>query len=209
MNISEEVVLIKDFKKGNLKAFELLVLNYQQKIYNFALFFSEDQKRALEMCENIFCDCFNNIKKYNKETPFLLWLYKIAIKKYVRIDEKLIENLSNDINKKQTDDKEDLMSQIRINTNLLGPEDHDLRVAFTNAIIYCINKLDKHLKLFVVLKDFQNLSYTQIAGILNVESNIVKVAVIDARKKFEAVITKNKDLFLTKKIKLAGELIYE
>ena len=199
MNISEEVVLIKDSKKGNLKAFELLVLNYQQKIYNFALFFSEDQKVALEMCEDIFFDCFNNMKKYHKETPFLLWLYKIAIKKYVSIDGKLIGNLSNDINKTQTDDKEDLMSQIRISTNLLGPDEHDLRVAFTNAIIFCINKLDKHSKLFVVLKDFQNLSYTEIAETLNVESSIVKLAVIDARKKFEAVITKNKDLFLTKK----------
>ena len=198
MNKSEEIVLIKDSKRGNLKAFELLILNYQQKLYSFVLFFSDDQKRALEISEDIFCECFVNIKKYKIETSFLQWLYKIAIKKFVNIDEKFIRNLGTRITNTQTDYKESLMSQISISTNSLGTDDADLRGNFTNAIIYCISKLDKHAKLFVVLKDFQNLSYTEIAEILNVEPNRVKIAVIDARNKFESVVIKNKELFLLK-----------
>jgi RNA polymerase sigma-70 factor (ECF subfamily) len=75
----EDKDLIKQCKAGNKKAFEVLLVKYQQKIFNQCYFLlNQNKEEAEDAAQAVFINVYNNISSFKGDSKFSTWLYKIT-----------------------------------------------------------------------------------------------------------------------------------
>jgi RNA polymerase sigma-70 factor (ECF subfamily) len=75
----EDKDLIKQCKSGNKKAFEVLLVKYQQKIFNQCYFLlNQNKEEAEDAAQAVFINIYNNISSFKGDSKFSTWLYKIT-----------------------------------------------------------------------------------------------------------------------------------
>ena len=69
---------IRRFLGGEKAAFELLVTEYQQRIYNFALRMVQNPEDAADLTQEIFILVLRKLRTFRGDSKFSTWLYSIA-----------------------------------------------------------------------------------------------------------------------------------
>lgn len=70
--------LIKDYFRGDEKAFEVLIKRYLKPIYGFVYRFVGDGGRAEDITQDVFVKVWRNLKKFNQDKKFKTWIFAIA-----------------------------------------------------------------------------------------------------------------------------------
>lgn len=78
MTSSKELILIRELRKGNAKAYELLFKEYNRKLYNFSMYFLKDQEDAKGVVQEVFLKVWYNRHGLNPEKSFGGYLFRIA-----------------------------------------------------------------------------------------------------------------------------------
>ena len=71
--------LVARVQKGEKKAFDILVLKYQQKITNLISRYIRDPHEVLDVTQEAFIKAYRAIPKFRGDSAFYTWLYRIAI----------------------------------------------------------------------------------------------------------------------------------
>ena len=91
MDQRSDLELIREFKNGNEKAYNVLVLRYQEKIYWVVRRLLPDHDEADDVVQDVFVKVYRSLNSFKGDSSFYTWLYIIA------------ENLSlNEIRRKKT-----------------------------------------------------------------------------------------------------------
>ncbi|NOG44496.1 MAG: sigma-70 family RNA polymerase sigma factor [Calditrichaeota bacterium] len=178
--MSETEILLR-CKKGDKHAFGILVNLYKKRAYFSALGFVHDRDRALDLSQEAFVKVWQSIKKIDPDRKFFTWYYTI------------LKNVClNDLRKKTNqprpysefidfDPEEIKDSTVDISKTL---ENDELKKLIWDAI----NKLNKNEKEILLLREFQDLSYTEISEVLNCPQGTVMSRLYSARKTLKSKI---------------------
>ena len=79
MDQRSDLELIREFKDGNEKAFNVLVLRYQEKIYWVVRRLLPDHDEADDVVQDIFIKVYRSLNSFKGDSSFYTWLYRIAI----------------------------------------------------------------------------------------------------------------------------------
>ena len=192
MTLSEadrgDAILAVKVQKGDREAFGELVENFQARIYSFCYQFFRDRDIAAEMAQETFLRAYRYIKKYDPKKKFSTWIYSIA--RNICIDEKRKMDRSrtvpiddvNPANIQSSQQSRHLKNPSQISTHL---ED---RMLLENAIA----RLPDKYKAAIILCYFQELPYQEIADVLGLSLNLVKVRIFRAKKQLLEIL-KEKD----------------
>ncbi|MCB1753858.1 MAG: sigma-70 family RNA polymerase sigma factor, partial [Gammaproteobacteria bacterium] len=71
--------LVSRVQRGDKRAFDLLVLKYQQKIINLVSRYIRDQSETLDVTQEAFIKAYRALPNFRGESAFYTWLYRIAI----------------------------------------------------------------------------------------------------------------------------------
>jgi RNA polymerase sigma-70 factor (ECF subfamily) len=71
--------LVARVQRGDKKAFDLLVLKYQQKIANLVSRYIRDPHEVMDVTQEAFIKAYRAIPNFRGESAFYTWLYRIAI----------------------------------------------------------------------------------------------------------------------------------
>ena len=74
----DEKDFIQSAKKGNLDAFNSLVLTYQDRVYNLAYYALSDAQAAENTTQKAFISAFHKIRQV-RGRPFQVWLLRIVV----------------------------------------------------------------------------------------------------------------------------------
>jgi RNA polymerase sigma-70 factor, ECF subfamily len=74
----DEAELIERAKKGDTRAFGVLVERYQRRVVGVALAVVHNQDDAIELAQETFVRAFENVGKFELRSSFSTWLYRIA-----------------------------------------------------------------------------------------------------------------------------------
>jgi len=74
-----EKELVKKAQSGDFEAFNRLIENYKNKIYQLAMKLSKDRHDAEDILQETFLKAVDNIDKFRGESSFGTWLYAIAV----------------------------------------------------------------------------------------------------------------------------------
>lgn len=70
--------LLKEYQKGDRKAFEFLVKSYLQPIYNFVCRFVGGAHNAEDITQEVFVKVWKNAKRFDPSKSFKTWIFHIA-----------------------------------------------------------------------------------------------------------------------------------
>jgi RNA polymerase sigma-70 factor (ECF subfamily) len=173
----DEQALILTARRGNLDAFNALVLRYQDSVYTLAYRIMGDSHSAADVVQEAFILAYRRLDSY-RGGSFRSWLLRIAtntaydeLRRRKRRPATSFEELPG----AETDDGSPLSGDTP------NPEHVVLQGELQRAIQNCINALGDDQRLVLVLSDVEGLSYQEIADHLAVQLGTVKSRLSRAR----------------------------
>ena len=177
--VDDDVELVSRCLNAERKAFESIVDKYQKIVFNVALRIINDSDDAEDVTQSVFIKVFENLSKYNPQYKFFSWLYRIALNEAINFQNqrRYHEALeSNDVPDKDT------------------PENVFTKTEILQSVENAIMKLDIDYRVVIVLRHFQELSYTEISKILDIPEKTVKSRLFTARQILKDILLKNQAL---------------
>lgn len=173
---------IEKAKKGDQFAFTFLLDHYWNEVYGFMLKRTENETDAEDITIETFSKAFDKIATYNPEFQFNTWL--IAIAKNVHIDllRKKKSSLFFDIT-----DEEDYQAYNVADTTP-SAEDKLITEQNLSQLLQYIKELKPHYQEVIQLRYFQELSYQEIADLLDEPLSNVKIKLLRAKRLLAEII---------------------
>jgi RNA polymerase sigma-70 factor (ECF subfamily) len=185
--------LIELLKKRDERAFELFVRKFQNMVFSLALRFLGNYQEAEDITQEIFITVFKQIDTFRGESSVSTWLYRISVNH--------CKNRMKYLSRRQTVRERDSAEQSQVQNRESGflsskPDRPDLvlEARETESMINsALEGLDEDHKTILLLRELENLSYSQIAEIMQLEEGTVKSKLHRARASFFAHFKKLKE----------------
>jgi RNA polymerase sigma-70 factor (ECF subfamily) len=162
-----EKELIEKAKSGDIKSFEKLVKRYKDKIYSIAGYICLGAPSETDdVYQETFITAFKKIKKFNGNSKFSTWLYRIAA-----------NNCWMKFRKRK---KESLVSLDDIK-NISDHQDH-LKKELSREVLKALEQLPLNYRMAVTLVDMENMSMNEAANVLKISVGALKSRLFRARK---------------------------
>jgi len=171
--------LVERVQRGDKTAFDLLVRKYQYRLAKLVSRYVSDRTEVEDVTQEAFIKAYRALKGFRGESAFYTWLYRIAIntaKNYLvsmgrrpprsDIDAEEAEGLTNGTELRE------------INT----PESSMLRDEIAETVRQTIETLPEDLRTAITLREFDGLSYDEIASIMDCPIGTVRSRIFRARE---------------------------
>lgn len=203
MEKNDEKRLVNKAKKGNIAAFEELIITHETRIYNIAYRMFNNEEDAKDLSQEIFIKVFENIRKFKGNSSFSTWLYRIATN--LCIDElrrrKGKETYSID---EEIETDEGNMKREYSDTNP-NPEEIAMKKEEKHHIDNAINNLSEDHKAAIILRDLQGFEYNEISKILGCSLGTVKSRISRARIQLRELLIKQEPFEYKNRLKSRKE----
>ena len=77
--MENDINIINLVKKGDVRAFDILVVKYQDRLVYSVFKFCKDFELSQDIAQEAFVKAFRNIDKFRGDSSFYTWIYRIAI----------------------------------------------------------------------------------------------------------------------------------
>lgn len=176
--LSEEDEIKK--AKKNLKDFNVLYDRYYVRIFQYVYQRVQTEAQAADITSDTFIKAMENLKSYKfMGVPFASWLFKIA-RNEVYLQHK----------------KDSKIRQVNFKTNdilIIAEEIEETGVDKTEILIAAIKQLNSEQTDLIEMKYFEKRSYAEMASILDLTENNVKVKTFRVVQKLKTFIHPNKN----------------
>jgi RNA polymerase sigma-70 factor (ECF subfamily) len=167
-----DVQLMLNAGEGNLQSFEELVLKHQKAVLNAAYRYTGNPSVAEELTQDVFVRVFRAAKSYRPEARFSTWLFTIV--RNVCMNYKMREGKQDH----QMDAENDLAE---ISQSQENPEQRAIRRELEEKIQKAIMSLPESLRMPLILSQFHQMPYEEVAKVLELSVAAVKVRIHRAR----------------------------
>lgn len=173
MNEKTDNDLVNEILEGKTENFKELILRYQKPVFNLVIKMVRNYDEAKDITQNIFIKAYYNLSTYNFNHKFFSWLYRIGVN----------ESLNFINNRKQYDEfYEENFKSDKSPAEILEKNEESVKIQ--NAI----EMLKEEYRTLIILKHFQELSYEEIAEVVNIPVNKVKSRLFTARNLLKEII---------------------
>jgi RNA polymerase sigma-70 factor, ECF subfamily len=167
--------LVELLKEGDNYAFITLYNRYKRQIYVFCLRMVNDNDAAMDIVQDVFLKVYEKNHTIKNPASFKSWIYTIARNSCLtflsrsknsvgftyEIENKCQETPANDYDKQENEE----------------------------IVKNSLNKLKSEYREIIILKDYLDYSYQEIAEILDLKNGAVKSRLFKARKKIYELIS--------------------
>jgi len=175
--LDEELVL--RVQRGDKSAFDYLVIKYQHRIIQLVNRYIKDPSEAQDVAQEAFIKAYRALADFRGEAAFFTWLYRIAIntaKNYLLSRSRRSANYQVDIQ-----DAEALENAPQLQ-GLETPERELLNQEIIDAINASIEELPEDMRTAIVLREFEGMSYEEIAEAMDCPVGTVRSRIFRARE---------------------------
>ena len=176
---ADEISIIKQVLGGDADAFEHIVKKYEKKVYNLALRYLKNRDDALDLSQEVFIQVYNNLAQFRGDSQFSTWIYRVTYNKCVdmlRKTQKLRRNVVMSTDDENFFETRDCRASIE--------EDYEGRETLV-TVMKIIDTLPSEQRDVVILRYIKDLSYSQIADVLEIAEGTVKSRLNRARLKIK------------------------
>lgn len=176
--------LIEAFKKGDQEAFAQLITKYKQTVFRAIYSLVPRQAEADDLAQEVFLQVYDSIDSYKYKSAFSTWLYRITVNKcYYELRKKkrhvsLEAELSDTAGKHEG---EALKMKDLLVDDQESAEDRMINKETQELVRKLLGTLPEKYRMILTLKEIENLSYLEIARIMDISMDKVKVWLFRAR----------------------------
>jgi RNA polymerase sigma-70 factor (ECF subfamily) len=171
--------LVQRAQAGDRRAFDLLVLKYQQKVASLIGRYIREPSEVLDVTQDAFLKAYRALNGFRGESAFYTWLYRIAVNTVKNhlvaqgrrppggdVDAELAEQL-------------DLGERLRETGT---PERHALTDEIARTVQDALDALPDDLRTAIVLRELEGMSYEEIANAMDCPIGTVRSRIFRARE---------------------------
>jgi RNA polymerase sigma-70 factor, ECF subfamily len=171
------------FRQGDDNIFRNIFDDYNKKIFRLVFNMVHNIQDTEDLLQRIFTKIFINRKSFKGKSKFYTWIYRIAVNEVLNFvnKEKKIKNKGFEKDFEDSIEYEEYfqnLPDIKEKSLIYNLEQEELK----KQIFSSLNKLDKKYKTILILKEIDNFSYKEIADILGISIDKVKVWIYRARE---------------------------
>lgn len=183
MTADTDALLIERVKRGDQKAFDLLVIKYQRKIERLIARMVRDTDLIQDIAQETFIRAYRALPQFRGESAFYTWLYRIA----VNTAKKTMVELKRDplVTETARLSAEDEDETSRVENELSDGETPDAVLASKEVaatVNAAIEALSEDLRQAITLREIEGLSYEEIAEVMNCPIGTVRSRIFRARE---------------------------
>ena len=185
-SVPEEDALVTALCQGADDAYEILLQRYQQPVYNLVYRLMNDPSDASDIVQEVFLKVFKNIGSFRGNSSLKTWIYRIAVNEAYNHRRWFSRHQRREV--------------------ALGPEEglrtyadslaDTSRTPFDQAADHetfalveaALEKLNPKFRAVVVLRDIEDLSYEEIAAVLDISIGTVKSRILRGREALRKIL---------------------
>ena len=182
-------------QKGDMQAFNQLVLMYENKILNYCYRILGNRADAEDATQEVFVKLYRFIGSFTGQSAFSTWLYKIASNVCLDLLRKNKRHKTETVSlHQQNAEGEEFMMYIEDGGST--PYETIQKHEAQRALLKALEKLGEEQKRVIILRDIEGLSYEEIANVTGTAPGTVKSRINRARKALKKLLEKDRELFL-------------
>ena len=170
--------LVVRAQRGDTRAFDLLVLKYQGRIATLVARFVNDATEVEDVTQEAFIKAFRALPKFRGESAFYTWLYRIAsnaAKNYL-VARGRRPATTTDVQDAEYFEEGDALREIET------PENAYLGSELAKTVQGALEGLPDELRAALSLREFDGLSYEEIADVMACPVGTVRSRIFRARE---------------------------
>ena len=182
--LDEDLVL--RVQRGDKSAYDLLVIKYQHKIIQLVNRYVKDPSEAQDVAQEAFIKAYRALGNFRGDSAFYTWLYRIAIntaKNYLVSRSRRSSDYQVDIQ-----DAEALENAPQLQ-GMETPERLLLNQEIIETIKSAIEKLPEEMRTAIMLREFEGMSYEEIAEAMDCHVGTVRSRIFRAREAIDYKLT--------------------
>lgn len=188
----EDLSLIEETLAGNSLAFQLLVERYQERVFALVRHYTRSAVEIEDIAQDTFLKAYRKLASFQRQSSFSTWLYRVAV------------NTALDFLKKAGRSPVQVVEDPELlpagttghdHANRIAPPDARLEREEVARITHrVLDELPEIFRTVLVLREFEDLSYQEMADLLGVSIGTVESRLFRARARFkEAMIRLHPD----------------
>ncbi|MDN5375479.1 MAG: hypothetical protein PWQ39_519 [Thermacetogenium sp.] len=184
-------LLIRQAQAGDKKAFEELVIIYQDKVYTLSYYLAGNHSDAQDLAQEVFLKAYSSLRSFRLEADLGTWLHRITVNTWSNMRRGRNQVLSLD-DPLQTEDGEmerPLADGDPTSDPAVALEEKEVQVMVQHAI----RSLPEEYRAVLVLREMEGYTYEEIAGIMGCSLGTVKSRLNRARRALKEKILRPVD----------------
>ena len=176
---------------GDDHAYAVLVRRYQRGLYNLAFRMVHERELARDLTQDVFVRVHRSLGKFDPVYPFSSWIYRVATNLCIdHIRKRKLDTVSLDAPVALGDDE----TVTRDLPDYSQDPQRDLEESERASMLAeALEKLPESHRMILLLRHQRDLSYDEIAGILQAPLGTVKARIHRAREAFRRILERDYD----------------
>lgn len=177
----EDLELVAALREGAEDAYEVLLSRFQQPVYNLALRLLNDQSDACDVVQEVFLKVFRNVAQFRGQSSLKTWIYRIAINEAHNQRRWFFRHRHREVGLEEEQEESRNMVEVIPDS---GPSPFDFVFdQEKHALIEeALERVNPTFREVVVLRDLMDLSYEEIAEVLQLSLGTVKSRILRGRE---------------------------
>jgi len=171
--------LLEFTRKGDRKAFRMLVEDNSKRLYSLAWRILGDKQAAEDAVQESFIKAYKQLEYFDGRSKVSTWLYRITTNTAIDMKRKLIRQPTVSINSSSHDDKD----FIEITDNYSSPEQKQHQESLKREMAQAIQHLTEQERIAFTLKHHEGRTIDEISNILQLSKSSVKQSIFRSVKK--------------------------
>lgn len=186
-------------KNGDIEAFGKIILKYEKLFYNISYRMLNNQEDAKDVTQESLIKIYKNLDRCIDASLFKSWACKITTNTCIDYIRSKKRKPTQSLDEKM--ETGEVVFENDTHYKTFSPEETYIKSETQKEILKSIEELKSNYKTLIVLRDFNGLSYTEIALITNSNLGTVKSRLSRARDSLKQILLKNMELKKEKFVK--------
>ncbi len=193
----DEALLITRSQRGDVNAFNQLVLNYQQTTYNVVLRMLGDRDAAADVTQDTFMAAFRAMQTFRGGSSFRSWLLRIASNQACDYWRRANRHPQDSLDRMMDEDEPHdpgMLATLIATEQATNPEEFLLNQELQELIQKALQGLPLDQRIAVILCDVQGLSYEEIAASTQTTLGTVRSRIARGRARLRDYLYEHQEL---------------
>ncbi len=178
---SDDLELVRALQQGSDGAYETLLSRFQQPVYNLALRLLNDPSDCADVVQEVFLKVFRNVGEFRGQSSLKTWIYRITVNEAHNQRRWFCRHRQREIGLEDEPEEARSMAQVLPDASP-SPFDYALDRERQTMIETALAQINPAFREAVVLRDIADLSYDEIAEVLQLSLGTVKSRILRGRE---------------------------
>jgi RNA polymerase sigma-70 factor (ECF subfamily) len=179
--IYRDALLVERLRQGEDQAYEELLRTYEDPVYNLVYRLLNQPVDAPDVVQEIFVKVYRNLNHFQGKSSLKTWIYRIAVNEAYNHRRWFSRHKKQEVGLNGSDESSVGLADVlpdRCRSPFDLTSDHETRALIEEALL----KINPVFRSAVVLRDLEDLSYEEIAEVLQISLGTVKSRILRGRE---------------------------